>query len=305
MKRAFLPLVLVTFFGLVAPRDAQALDAFDRHTSVWLRSAVKDAMPMVEATQKQIEDLKRLDANTENPCVIIRTNGGNLAKALVSWGLRRTKDKVVPVLLLERYVTYTNGRNDTTSAAGANVMLFPGFAFNFDIGQVVPLDGGADLVYTEAKSLKPVDKAELFGLSGSIVPKAVAGQFDPNANQGVVPEDFAGSWKLNTDGRWQADLQLAVDDEGTVTGKYVSADTKSSYPVDGKITKTVPHRVKFMIDFGNSKQEYEAFLWTKDKSTLAGSTQIDTQRFGFVANREKAAGKAEPKAEPKPEAKAE
>lgn len=305
MKRHLFSLALLAVCGASLAPEASALDAFDRHTSFWLRTAVKDAMPLPEATQKQVEDLKRLDATLENPCLVIRTNGGNLTKALVSWGLRRTKDKVVTVLLLERYVTYTNGRNDVTSAAGTNVMLFPGFAFNFDIGQVVPVDSGADIVFTEGKTLKPVDKAEIFGLNGSAVPKAPAGQFDPNANAGVVPEDFTGNWKLNTDGRWQADLQLSVDDEGTVSGKYVSAETKSSYALDGKITKTVPHRMKFLVDFGNSKQEFEAFLWTKDKSTLAGSTQIDTQRFGFLATREKPAGKAEPKPEAKPDAKAE
>jgi hypothetical protein len=285
-------LAAIAIIALCSASPAFALDAFDRHTSTWLRAAVKDAMPWAEATAKQAEDLKRLDANTENPCLIIRTGEGNLTKALVSWGLRKGKDKVIPVLLIERYVTYTAGRNDVTSAAGGNVMLFPGFIFNFDIGQVVPEGQGGDVQFTEGKALKALEETQIFGLNGSALPKAAAGNgaFDPTANEGVVPADFAGVWKLNVDGRWKADLELKVDEEGVVTGKYISAETKSGYPLDGVIAKTVPHRIKFLVDFGASKQGFEGFLWTKDKNMFAGMVTMDAQRFGVVATRDQPAG---------------
>lgn len=285
---------------LAAAGPALALDAFDRHTSFWLRTAVRDAKPVAELTQKDADGLKRLAEGIEHPAVIVKTNDGNLAKLLLNWGFRRSADrKVTPVLMIERYVTYTNGRGDLTCASGKNIMLFPGFGFNLDIGQVVPGGHGADLEFTASKTVKAVDKAEMFTLNGSVIPGGGdgGGGTDPTDHDGVIPEDFAGNWDLNVDGRWKAQLMISIDNEGTATGNYVSEETKSSYALTGRVSRTVPHRLTFEVDFGNgnSKQQYEAFLWTQKKATMAGSATLDTQRFGFVASRQRKVEKGEGK----------
>ena len=282
-----MPKICLTLLLLTLATPVNALDVFDRHTPYWLRQATKDAQPLAEISAKQADGLKRLDAKLENPCLIIKTNEGHLAKALITWGFRKGQEKNVPVLLIERFVTYS-GSGEVTSATGGNVMLFPGFQFNFDIGQVVPAGHGGDVEFTAGGLLKSTDEAKLYTLSGSALPpvgEEEAGA--PTDHDGVIPEDFGGNWKVTIDGRWSGEMVLSVDDEGTVMGKYVSNETKSGYTVEGRVTKNVAHRMSMVIDFGNSKQVFESFLWTSDKSTMAGTTQVDTQRFGFVAHRVK------------------
>jgi hypothetical protein len=278
-------LFLVICFG--ATSSAWSLDTFDRHVTFWLRQAVKDTQPIAELTSGQAASWKSLGRGF-SPCVIVKTHSGHWTKALVAWGLKRGDEgKVAPVLFIERYVTYDNDRPDLALASGKGVMLFPGFHFNFEIGQVVPEGQGGDVVFGEDKKLRPVGGAQVFALNGSLLPPAEAGEkYDPTAQEGVRPRDFAGTWQVDADGRWAGQWILIVEEDGAVQGSYVSDESKSVYPVRGQVSG-LPHRMTLDVELANTTQSFEAFLWTKDKSTMAGMTTLAERKFGFYAKRVK------------------
>ena len=262
-----------------------AVDAFDRPTLRALQQAAKDAEPLDSLSSGQAAELEVLGAGVTSPCIIVKTDQGNWAKVLLGWGLRKGEGKPVPVLMLERYVTYDSGRPGQTVAAGKDVMLFAGFGFNFDIGQVVPAKQGADVEFTDERRLAPAGEAEVFGFDGKLLAaQAPRRQVDPHDHQGVLPRDFSGLWKLNADGRWQGMLELIVDDDGNVDGQYLSNETQSTYPIAGKV-ENPDHRMILEIELVNSVQSFEAFLWTTDKSTMAGTTTMADRKFGFYAVR--------------------
>ena len=79
--------------------------------------------------------------------MIAQTDQGNLAKMLVSLGMRKLKPSekqgpLVPVLILERYETIDAGDHSSITARGKELMLFDGFQLDLDTGQVVPAGDG-------------------------------------------------------------------------------------------------------------------------------------------------------------------
>lgn len=265
---------------------AQARDAFDRLHSAELSGIAEAGKPIPELTMQQAGKWKTLAPKLESPCVALQTSGGNWTKALLTWGFRKAGDKPVPVLMIERFVTYSRTQGDSTVAHGDNVMLFPGFSFDFDLGQVVPADQGPDVELTRTGALKVLPDARLFGVDGP--PKAAdgeAGEGDPNDHEGVLPEDFAGSWKVDADGRWQGTCELTVNEEGGVTGEFFSKETQSTYSVTGKAGR-LPHQLRFEVRFTNAVLVFDANLWTTDKSAMAGTVTLTDRKFGFYAVRE-------------------
>jgi hypothetical protein len=255
----------------------------------------------------QATKLKTLGPRVEHACVVVRTSDGNWAKALVSWGFRKAKPRdgkdgketLVPIAVLERYVTYDRDRGDTTLAHGRNVMLFPGYEFDFDIGQIVPSDAGADLKFTPERLLASIGSAKLHPIDGSVLPPAPPDKYDPQDHADVRPRDFAGTWRVNADGRWVGTWEIDVDGEGTVSGRYTSEETKASFPIRGRITETeIRHRLRFEVEFAAASQEYDLYLWTTDKSTMAGTTKLINRTFGVVAERETPSAAPKAKAEP-------
>jgi hypothetical protein len=182
-------------------------------------------------------------------------------------------------------VTYRGDRDGIANANGKEVMLFSGMLFSFDIGQVVPADGGADIELTDAGVLKPVGAAKLFALNGSQFAVDAGAKPNPNDHEGVLPRDFAGTWKVTIDGRWTGVWEIAVDENRTVLGKFISAESQSRYELYGKVSN-VPHQAKFEIELANAQLSVDAFLWTTDKSTMAGTAVLSTRKFGFVATRQ-------------------
>src|SRR5262249_33250301 len=163
---------------------------------------------------------------------------------------------------------------DLAMASGKSVMLFAGFQFNFEIGQIVPDGQGGDIIFGDDKKLRSLGEAKIFALNGSALPPAEAGEkYDPATHEGVEPRDFAGTWQVNADGRWTGQWNLIVEDDGAVQGSYTSDDSKSVYRVRGQVTG-LPHRMTLDIELANTTQSFEAFLWTKDKSAMAGITTL-------------------------------
>lgn len=269
-------------------------DAFDDHTGYWLKKAADDGKPVETLSMRDGSRLKSIGRGISSPCVVVTTDEDNLVKAIVTWGYRKNSDgEKVPVALIEKYVTYRGDRRNLTVASGNDVMLFPGFGFNFDIGQVVPKGQGSDIECTEDGSLKSMDKAKLFGLDGPATPDPEPTKYpDPNSHSGVEPTDFAGTWRVRIDGRWEGTWEIDVEDR-RIYGRFISDDTKSVYEISGKIT-ALPHNAKIKVELAQTDQEFDAFLWTKDKSAMAGTVIMADRKIGFFATREKSEA-AEPK----------
>lgn len=274
---------VVILCGLAA--HGWSADVFDRHTMMELRKAVDEGTPVAQITLADVAKIKPLGKNISSPCVAVKTNNGNYAKALLGWGLRKTSEKPTPVVVVERYVTYRIDRPELTSAAGKDVMLFPGFGFNFDIGQVVPIGQGADVEFTAEGALKPVGDAQLTPIHGSLLPPVEASaKHDPQAHEGVVAEDFAGTWLVDADGRWKGEWVLAVDAEDRITGTFISDELQNRYEMLGQIGAT-PQQLKLMITLANTQMQVDGYLWTTDKSKMAGTVSLVGRKFGFVATR--------------------
>jgi len=262
-------------------------DVFERHPATLVKRLAEEGEGVKQLTMNDAAKLKPLAPTIGSPCLMARTDEGGYAKLLVAWGLKKGKgsDKPTPVLLIERYVTYRGDRLDLTSASGKDVMLFPGFGFNLDIGQVVPDGQGADILFTVDGDLVPADNAKLVVINGSQLPAAdKTTRRDPNDHEGVLPEDFTGVWKLNADGRWLGELDLKLTENGKATGTFTSEESKNSYDVTGQ-TGSTPHNLKLEVFLANTQLSVDGYLWTKDKSQLAGTVTMTGRKFGFVATR--------------------
>ena len=126
-----------------------------------------------------------------------------------------------------------------------------------------------------------------FALNGSALPEPTASaQPAPAAREEVFPSDFAGKWRVRIDGRWEGRWDLKVD-ERRIFGKFISDGTQSEYEINGRIAG-LAHNLKMDIELANTSQSIDAFLWTKDKSAMAGTVVIAERKVGFYALREKA-----------------
>ena len=286
LTRQFVAVLIVVSFVCLA-QTAPAIDVFDRHDASILKQIVEAGTAQTELTEVQASKLKPLAKNVESTCLVIETNGGNLAKVLVSWGFRKQRqaEKPVQVLMLDRYVTYEQGRADTSLANGTNVMIFPGFKFDFDLGQIVPDGFDADIEFTDKGVIRCLDTAKLHTVSGSQLP--VTEEAAPVKKKGelISPEDFSGIWSVDGDGRFIGEWDLTVNEQGEASGKFLSAETKSGYPIIGQIG-ALPHQIKLQVQFNNAIQVVEAYLWTKDQSKMAGSFSLAGRKFGISATRQ-------------------
>lgn len=281
------PLCLSAALLSAATASVQGADVFERHGAALVKRLAEEGEALKQLTMDDAAKLKPLAATIGSPCVVAKTSDGGYAKLLVAWGLKKGKgtEKPPKILLIERYVTYRGDRLDLTSATGKDVMLFPGFGFDLDIGQVVPEGQGADIVFTADGELVAADKSKLVILNGSQLPPAdKTARRDPNDHEGVAGEDFTGTWKLNADGRWLGELDLKVTDGGKATGSFTSEESKNSYEITGQ-TGSVPHNVKLEIFLANTQLSMDGYLWTKDKSQMAGTVTMTGRKFGFVATR--------------------
>lgn len=268
---------------VVVNADARA-DIFDEHTAYWLKQATEKGTPSPSLTMKDGAKLKPIGKRISTPCIVFKTDDENWTKALITWGLRKGKNGPTPVLIIERFVTYRGDRPNLTTAAGKDVMLFPGFAFNFDIGQVVPEGQGEDIKCEGEATLTVVEPAKMYPLNGPAVPEAANdGKAKPADRAEVLPADFAGSWQVRIDGRWEGRWDLKVDDR-RVYGKFISEGTKSEYELNGRIAG-LAHNARFDVELANTSQTFDAYLWTKDKSAIAGTVVIAERKVGFYALR--------------------
>jgi hypothetical protein len=270
---AFVLGVLVAPLAL-APNAARA-DAFDDASNALLRSVLADRPAIKSFDRAQATALKPLAKTVEGSLLVLKSAEGNIAKGLVTFGFRKGPEKPVVVLMIDRFVAYGPATGDTSVAVARNVMLFPGFEFDIDLGQVVPAGFGGDVKFGADGALTTTGGATLVAVDGPLAPAA-------DAVENLGP--FAGEWRVEGDGRWKGTWQLVVDEEGAVTGTWRSDDTQSTYPVEGRVG-TQPHRARLEITLANAKQTFDAFVWTAAPETMTGSVTLAGQSFGFQAKK--------------------
>ena len=246
---------------------------------------------------RSIEALPEVVRGERSALVIATTDQGNLAKLLVSSGLRRQaeggrKAAMVPVINLDRFETVDSRDRVSWKARGRDVLLFDGFEFDLDSGQIVPPGFGGDIGYSSrgegGPELTALGKNRLYPIDKPLpIPPASPGR--PSPGPTVAPSDFNGRYTLIANGQTSGALEIAVDAGGAVTGRFRSDRNGAVYPVSGTIAADLPRRIEFEIKFPRSRQLFDGLLWTEEKNVFAGTVQIQEHPYSFVAVREGAA----------------
>jgi biopolymer transport protein ExbD len=253
-----------------------------------------DARSHVNLTTAQVEALPEVLPRTRSAFLIVRTDEGNLAKMLVSPGLRKqsltTKSSpIVPVLVLERFETLEASKYSSFKARGKEVLLFGDFAYDLDSGQVVPQGMGGDIVFKAAgengPQLSALGETRIYTFDRSVQPPPVA-RGRPSAGKAVEPTDFTGTYYLIANGQWAGNLEINVKDGGEVSGRFRSDLNGSVYPVSGQVAAEKPQHISFTIQFPRAQQTYDGLLWNEGKNVFAGTLTMLERPYSFVAVRE-------------------
>jgi hypothetical protein len=282
--------LLLVGWPTVGTTATLSADVFEQHTSKYLRQVSESTEGVSEITLSDLHQLQPLSNTETTPMVVIKTSEGQWTKASMTWAFRKSESGLTPILTIERFVTYRDDLSDVTAASDENIMLFSGFAYDFDIGQVVPAKNGGDLVFTadnKQKNIQLLGSAKLWGVDGSQIPQTEDDEPpSPTDHAGVLPTDFAGVWNISIDGRWAGRMRLKIQNGRIMTGTFTSEETKSTYEVTGRVASP-PQHAKLTIQLDNAEQDLETYMWTKDKSAMAGVSSLAGQTFGFYATREK------------------
>jgi hypothetical protein len=290
-RRHWLVALLVTLSPchLVTVSSAKA-DVFDYYTNPALNKVpgAEGTQELKEVPQRLLSQHDRVLTNVPGAFLVVKTNQGRNAKLLVHVARQRIDEEhSLPILLIERYVTFREGEERTVEASGKDLSLFPGFRLSLDLGQVVPAELGGDLrfvvegdkIYTQ-----PLGKARLY-----LVTKPLPGVVPRKGSKLVVgdtfePRYFNGTYKLSDDGRRSGTLNLKVDEDGSVSGAYYSDKDGRKYEVQGKVGMP-RHSIQFTIKFPRSEQTFQGFLFTGDGQYLTGSSRLAEREAGFYARR--------------------
>ena len=296
--RKVAPVLLAGFVGCAIGTNAQPLlgDDFSRIVGAPLFDITTrpGTVGTTRLTIRTIESLPEVVRGERSALIVATTDEGNLAKLLVSPGLRRhssagERPALAPVLILDRFETIDRGDRIARKARGRDLLLFDGFEFDLDTGQVVPAGFGGDIAYSargdDGPALVAIGKNRLHAIDRPIaLPGSGSGR--PSTGPAVLPSDFNGRYTLISNGQMSGALELAVADDGAVSGRFRSDRNGTVYPVTGKVAADLPRRVGFEIQFPRSKQAFEGFLWTEDRNVFAGMVQIQEHPYSFLAVRE-------------------
>jgi hypothetical protein len=267
-------------------------DAFDLYLNPTIASLVegKNVKAITQLTPAMIIDHDRVLPKSSSAFLVVRTNNGRWAKLLLTAGKQKISDeKSVPIVSIDRYVTFKEGDERAVVVSGSNQSLFSGFRFSLDLGQVVPEEMVGDLRFVvngDKNYTEPVGKAKMWLVTKhdpSIEPKkpgklVVGEKFDASY--------FNGNYKLLDDGRRSGKLVLKVDEDGkTVNGAYYSDKDGAKYEVAGKIGTPI-HSIEFTIKFPRTEQTFKGLMFTGDGKGIAGSSRLVDRESAFWAVRE-------------------
>lgn len=283
---------LLTLIAMaLAPAIARA-DAFDDYINTVL-AKVPDAKSVTKITkltpELMVQHNRSLPGITAT-FIVVKTNDNRYAKLLLQPARQKITDtESVPIILVERYVTYREGEERTIHSTGQNVRLFGDFRFNLDIGQVVPANVPADIRVVLNKDggchLETVDKAEMY-----LVTKHLPGVTPAKAEKLVVGAQFEiryfnGAYKLYDDGRRSGTLHLKVADNGEVSGHFYSDKDGQKYDVGGKVSNSPQHMIQFIVTYPRTVQSFTGYLFTGDGRAITGSSRLQGHETGFYAVR--------------------
>ncbi|MDR3639285.1 MAG: biopolymer transporter ExbD [Isosphaeraceae bacterium] len=303
--------------GLTALATARG-DEFERIEGDALFGVARnaDAKARKALTLGDLDALPTILRDSRSPLLLVKTDQGNVARLLVSPALRKPqgsgeamgamskgamkkdakgKDTPAmvaapfPVLVLERFDTFDASNRSSRLVHGKDLILFDGFHFDLDSGQVVPEGQGGDLQFLVkgegGPRLVPVGNAVVYTLAK---PPAGAAQGAPRPSPGrlVVPTDFNGRYRLFANGQWSGTLDLSVAEDKTVTGRFRSDLNGASYPIEGQVGTESAQKIAFRIKFPRAHQDYEGLLWTEGKGAMAGTLTMLDRAYGFFAVRE-------------------
>jgi hypothetical protein len=288
IMRRFVALGIVVL--LCMAQQTLGADGFDRYINPILSKA-PGAPGVKQFEQLTAADLARGEGvlpNQSGALVLVQTNDGRNCKLLLESARQKVDASTsVPILLIDRYVTYRQGQEQTVEIAGQNVSLFDGFRFNLDIGQVVPEQLGGDIrfVVKDGKGLvEPLGKAKLFLLTKPLAEAAPKKNDKMIVGETFEPRFFDGTYKLHSDGRRSGKLTLKVAEDGEVAGSFYSDKDGQKYDVKGKIG-TPRHSIQFTIKFPRSVESFQGWLFTGDGMALAGTSRLKEREAGFYALR--------------------
>ncbi len=282
-------LTVFVLFLLALPTYA---DHFEHYINPVLDKAVKDATnvkEMKEITSMQLAEFGDVLGDTADAFLIVHTNDDRWCKLLVQAARQRLgKDKQVPMLLIEKYVTFKEATERTVKAKGENVHVYPGMRLNLDIGQFVPEKFGGDLLVQEDGKenfkVSALGAAKIYVLTKpipNVVPKkaeklTVGATFEMRY--------FIGKYKLYDDGRRTGTLNLEVNESGEVTGSFYSDRDGAKYEITGKVGSP-RHAINFTIKFPQIEQSFSGFLFTGNGKAICGTTKLQEREAGFYAER--------------------
>ena len=284
-----LTLLAIAAFALPARADH-----FEHYTNPVLAKAVEDGKyvkQQKELTSDQIGEMGNVLGDNAAAFLIVKTNEDRWCKLLVQPARQRVgKEQQVPMLLIEKYVTYKESNERTVKAKGENLHLFPGTRLHLDLGQVVTEKLGGDLQVVEdekdklAFTVKPIGNAKLYVLTKPI-PEVVPKKAD-KLEIGATFElrFFIGKYKLYDDGRRTGKLNLEVNESGEVTGSFYSDRDGAKYDVVGKVGNP-RHAISFTVKFPQVEQTFTGFLFTGNGKAIAGTTKLQDREAGFYAER--------------------
>ena len=271
--------------------SAVRADPFDNYTNTILSKIgeSKSVEKITKLTPALMVEHSRALPGITAAFIVVKTNESRYAKLLVLPAQQKVSDKErLPIVQIDRYVTFREGEERTVHASGKNVRLFAGFRFNLDIGQVVPESVAADLRVVVEKGvtyLEPVGKAEMY----------VVTKHWPEANP-AKPEKlvvgakfenryFNGSYQMYDDGRRSGKLEVKVLENGNIVGWYYSDKDGAKYEVSGAIANNPQHKVEFDIVYPRVSQSFVGYLFTGDGSTISGFSKLQGLETGFYAKR--------------------
>jgi hypothetical protein len=268
-------------------------DQFDLYQLPTLTQAIKDGQ-LKEVKQLSTVDLAnylRVLTDANSAMLVVETNDRRFCKVLVQPGRQKLNaEKQVPMLFVQKFVTFKEGTERTVRVSGTDRSLFPGTRLHLDFGQVVPEKLGGDLIVEEAANdplsfvVKPLDKAKLY-----VLEKPVTGLEPKRAEKLVIGREFEakyfnGKFKLQADGRRSGELTLLVSEAGEVTGSFYSDKDGMKYDIKGKIGKP-NHSISFTVKYPQTEEIFTGMMFTGTGKFIAGTSRLQERETAFIAER--------------------
>jgi hypothetical protein len=275
---------------ITLPTIAHA-DAFDNYTNPLLAKIpeAKGVEKITKLTPRMMVEHSRALPGISSAFIVVKTNDDRWAKLLVMPARQKiTNEESLPIILIERYITFREGEERQIHATGQNVRLFADFRFNLDIGQVVPTTAPGDLRVVVDKDdyyLETVGKAEMYLVTKHLPEANPAKAAKLEVGAKFEMRYFNGKYKLYDDGRRSGTLHLKVDDKGDVLGHYYSDKDGAKYEVGGKVSTTPQHQIEFTITYPRTMQTFTGYLFTGDGRAITGSAVLQGHATGFYAVR--------------------